>query len=81
MIKNSKRVTKIADSVTLKLNSLAVSLAAEGKKIFNLTAGQLPFRPDNHFLGLMEEEKKFLSSFQYSPAAGFPEIHSYLQSH
>ena len=74
MIKNSKRIENLNDSVTLKLNSLAVKLASEGKKIFNLTAGQLPFRPSEDFLQLLDDEKKFLSSFQYSPAAGFPEL-------
>ena len=60
--------------ITLKLNAKAVELAEEGKTIYNLTAGQLPFRPMNEFVELIRSESDFLKSFQYSPVAGYPEL-------
>lgn len=73
-MKLSSRVQDINESVTLKLNAKAVSLAEEGKTIYNLTAGQLPFRPMNEFVELIRSESDFLKSFQYSPVAGYPEL-------
>lgn len=73
-MKLSSRVQDINESVTLKLNAKAVSLAEEGKTIYNLTARQLPFRPMNEFVKLIRSESDFLKSFQYSPVAGYPEL-------
>ncbi|OUR96444.1 hypothetical protein A9Q84_08815 [Halobacteriovorax marinus] len=73
-MKISKRVSKISESVTLQLNSLAVSMEEEGKKVWNLTAGQLPFRPGNEFTESLRSELVFLNSFQYSPVAGFKKL-------
>ncbi len=70
----SSRVKDINESITLKLNAKAVELAEEGKTIYNLTAGQLPFRPMNEFVELIRSESDFLKSFQYSPVAGYPEL-------
>lgn len=70
----SSRVQKITESVTLKLNAKATDMAAQGKKIYNLTAGQLPFRPMSEFVDLIRSESDFIKSFQYSPVAGFPEL-------
>ncbi len=70
----SSRVQRISESITLKLNAQASQMAAEGKKIYNLTAGQLPFRPMNSFVDLIRSESDFIKSFQYSPVAGFPEL-------
>ncbi len=68
----SKRVQSISESITLKLNSKAIKLGEQGKQIFNLTAGQLPYRPLTDFSNLINEELDFLKSYQYSPVAGFP---------
>ncbi len=69
-MKLSERVSSIEESVTLKLNTLANQLTSEGKKIFNLTAGQLPYRPPKDFVENIRGELDFLKSFQYSPVAG-----------
>ena len=37
----SQRVNKISESITLKLNAKATQMAADGKKVYNLTAGSL----------------------------------------
>lgn len=77
----SKRVENITESVTLKLNSKAVALSEEGKQIFNLTAGQLPFRPSQDFTQQISKELEFLKSYQYSPVPGFPELRKKLVEH
>ena len=73
-MKTSSRVNDISESVTLKLNAKAVALAESGKQIYNLTAGQLPFRPATEFVDLLRSELDFIKSYHYSPVAGFPEL-------
>ena len=70
----SKRVSNISESITLKLNAIAVSMERDGQKVWNLTAGQLPFRPSNEFTEALRSELVFLSSFQYSPVTGFNDL-------
>lgn len=70
----SKRSQEINESITLKLNAKAVALAAEGKKVYNLTAGQLPYRPPRELVESIRGELDFLKSFQYSPVAGDGEL-------
>ncbi len=66
----SSRIKNVNESITLKLNEKAQKRAESGKQVFNLTAGQLPFRPQQYFLDCIDSEMKFLKSFQYSPVAG-----------
>lgn len=73
-MKLTNRVNEITESVTLKLNAKAVEMADQGTKVYNLTAGQLPFRPLAEFTQLMRDELDFLKSYQYSPVPGFPEL-------
>ncbi len=73
-MKLSSRVSEIKESVTLKLNAKAQALAEEGKEIYNLTAGQLPYRPMPEFTNLLRSELDFLKSYQYAPVAGFAEL-------
>lgn len=77
----SSRVREINESVTLKLNAKAVELAEQGVQVYNLTAGQLPFRPISEFVSAIREELDFLKSYQYSPVAGFPELRKKFISH
>ncbi len=69
-MKISKRVQGVSESITLKLNAKANQMSEEGKKIYNLTAGQLPFRPMGELVNSLRSELDFLKSFQYSPVAG-----------
>ncbi len=69
-MKISSRVQNLNESITLKLNARAVELAEEGRNIYNLTAGQLPFRPAKKFVQYLQFELDFLKSFQYGPAGG-----------
>lgn len=70
----SQKVLELPPSVTLALNAKAVALQNEGKKVLNLTAGQLPFKPHNNFVEEIQAQLSFLKSFQYSPAGGFSEL-------
>ena len=69
-IQISERVSEFKESVTLKLNSQAVQMAKEGKDVLNLTAGQLPFKPDSSLVEGIKKECNFLESFQYAPVPG-----------
>ncbi|MGZ3786992.1 MAG: pyridoxal phosphate-dependent aminotransferase [Bacteriovorax sp.] len=77
----SSRVKGMAESVTLKLNSKAMELAESGKQVYNLTAGQLPFRPPQSFIESIRSELDFLKSYQYSPVAGFAELRKKIMAH
>ena len=70
----NQRVRGLNESITMKLNTRAMALAEEGLKIYNLTAGQLPFRTLPEFVELIKAELNFIRSFQYPPVAGLPEL-------
>lgn len=69
-------VSRVSESITLKLNAKAVKMAEEGKKVYNLTAGQLPFRPSSDFINLLRTELDFLKSYQYCPVSGVADLQS-----
>ena len=77
----SSRVKGMAESVTLKLNSLALEMSEQGKQVYNLTAGQLPFRPPQQFVDSIRNELDFLKSYQYSPVSGFTELRQKIIAH
>lgn len=77
----SSRVKGMPESVTLKLNSKAVELAEKGQQVYNLTAGQLPFRPPQDFIDAIRSELDFLKSYQYSPVAGFVDLRKKIIQH
>lgn len=77
----SSRVKGMAESVTLKLNSKAMELSEAGKQVYNLTAGQLPFRPPQDFIDGVRSELDFLKSYQYSPVSGFPDLRKKIIHH
>lgn len=69
-----KRNNKINESLTLKINEKVNTLRDSGKRVFNLTSGQLNFRPPIDLIKSIEKELNFLKSFQYSPNSGFKEL-------
>lgn len=77
----SSRVKGMQESVTLRLNSKAMELAESGKQVYNLTAGQLPFRPPQDFIEAIRSELDFLKSYQYSPVAGFADLRKKILKH
>ena len=70
----SERVCSISDSMTLKMSERAMMLAKSGKKIYNLTAGELPFRPPEKFIQYINDESDSLKSYHYSPVAGISDL-------
>jgi aspartate aminotransferase len=80
-LKLSKRVQSIGESITLKLNAKAGEMKKAGQKVYNLTAGQLPFRPLPTFINLLRSESDFIHSFQYSPVAGLPKLREKMMEH
>ena len=70
----SERVDSISGSMTLKMSERASALMKSGKKIYNLTAGELPFRPPEKFIQYINKELDSLKSYHYSPVAGISDL-------
>lgn len=70
----SSRVLDLSESVTLKINERIAELSASGQHVYNMTAGQLPFKPSPEFINSLERQLNFLKSYQYSPNAGFQNL-------
>ena len=66
----SERTRNASESITLKLNATAQQLKSSGKEIYNLTAGQLPFLPDEQLLGCLSHKLGEVGTYQYSPVPG-----------
>lgn len=66
----SERALSAVGSVTLAINEKIHELKKQGGDIYNLTAGQLPFRPEAHFIQSLQSQLSFLSSYQYAPVQG-----------
>jgi aspartate aminotransferase len=72
----SSRVKAAQESVTLTVNDKINELSKSGKHIYNLTAGQLPFKPASEFIKVISGQLNFLKSYQYSPIGGFADLQS-----
>lgn len=70
----SSRVREANESVTLKVNEKINKLARGGKHIYNMTAGQLPFKPAPEFIKVLGQQLNFLKSYQYSSVPGSSEL-------
>ncbi len=80
-MKLSVRVESAKESITLSVNDQINKLAKGGQHIYNLTAGQLPFKPSSEFIHVVSTQLNFLKSYQYSPVRGFPELTSKIKTH
>lgn len=69
----SSRVKSASKSATLEINDRVKQLLKEGRSLYNLTSGQLPFRPNPALVSEIHNQTNFLASFQYSPIKGFSE--------
>ena len=74
----SERVQAISESMTLKMSERARSLARSGRHIYNLTAGELPFRPPQEFSQNIQNELGISRSYRYSPVAGIAELKQWI---
>ena len=73
--KLSRRVLRIKPSATLALTARAKALAAEGKAVIALTAGEPEFEtPLNIRQHAVAELQKGVIVSRYTPAAGLPEL-------
>jgi aspartate aminotransferase len=70
----SKRILKAKGSITLEINEKIQAYKKQGRDIFNLTAGQLPFRPEANFIQSLQGQLSFLSSYQYSSVQGLADL-------
>lgn len=70
----SDRIIGANESVTLKVNERVAKIAMSGRHVYNMTAGQLPFKPSPEFIHTLERQLNFLKSYQYSPNAGFEKL-------
>ena len=60
----SARAQGAQESVTLKINERVQKLSESGRLIYNMTAGQLPFKPLPEFIHTISTELNFLKSYQ-----------------
>lgn len=65
------RMTAVQESATMALNARAKELAAEGKTVYNLTAGELAVETPEY---IRSSVAKKLHHNKYTPAAGLPEL-------
>lgn len=66
----SERIKDTKASITLKVNEKINVLIQQGKHVYNMTSGQLPFKPSSEFVSALGKQLNFLKSYQYSPIAG-----------
>ncbi len=67
----SKRVSGLEESTTLALNAKVKQMQAEGRTVFNLTAGELDFSTPEFIQKAVAGQ---LDQNKYTPAAGLPEL-------
>lgn len=73
----AQRMAAMTESATLALNARAKQLAAEGKTIYNLTAGELASNTPDY---IQEAVTKTLDQNKYTPVAGLPELRQQIAS-
>ncbi|MCB9091777.1 MAG: aminotransferase class I/II-fold pyridoxal phosphate-dependent enzyme [Halobacteriovoraceae bacterium] len=71
-MKLSQRISQSSKSVTMEWNEIVQDIRRQGKEVFNLTSGQLNFRPTPEFIQSLSSQLNFLGSFQYPPVKGLP---------
>ncbi len=74
----ASRLATMNESATLALNARAKRLSAEGKTIYNLTAGELATDTPDY---IQEAVSKTLKNNKYTAVAGLPELRQKIASH
>ena len=72
-MKLAKRLSAVAPSATLTLAAKAKEMAAEGKDVVSLTAGEPDFLPPQHVLDAMKASID-KGETQYTAVQGIPEL-------
>ena len=70
----SKRIGAIAESATLKVDSKAKALQAEGKAVISFAAGEPDFPTPAHIVEAAIAAAKDPKNHRYTPAVGLPEL-------
>ena len=70
----SKRIGAIAESATLKVDSKAKALQAEGKAVISYAAGEPDFPTPAHIVEAAVLAAKDPKNHRYTPAVGLPEL-------
>ena len=70
----SSRVKQSQKSITLSVSESIDRLGKGGKHIYNMTSGQLPFKPSVDFISQLSRQLNFLKSYQYGPISGFDDL-------
>lgn len=70
----SKKIGSIAESATLKVDSKAKALQAEGRPIISYAAGEPDFATPEHIVNAARAALDDPKNFRYTAAAGLPEM-------
>ena len=70
----SKRITAIAESATLAVDSKAKALKAAGRPVIGFGAGEPDFPTPDYIVNSAIEAVKVVANHRYTPAAGLPEL-------
>ncbi len=77
----SSRVEAAKASITLKVNEQINEITQSGKHVYNMTMGQLDFKPSSDFVASISKQLNFLKSYQYSPIAGMVDLRKKFMSY
>lgn len=68
----SKKISAIAESATLKVDSKAKALQAEGRPVISYAAGEPDFATPEHIVDAARKALDDPKNFRYTPAVGLP---------
>jgi aspartate aminotransferase len=72
--KISERISRIAESATLKVDAKAKALQAQGRPVISFAAGEPDFATPAHVVEAALEAVKDPKNHRYTPAAGLPAL-------
>lgn len=70
----SRRIAQIAESATLKVDSKAKALQAQGRPVISYAAGEPDFRTPENIVEAALAAVHDPKNYRYTPAAGLPEL-------
>jgi aspartate aminotransferase len=70
----SSRISSIAESATLKVDSKAKALQAAGRPVISFAAGEPDFVTPPHIVEAARQALEDPKNFRYTPAAGLPDL-------
>jgi aspartate aminotransferase len=73
-IRISQRIASIAESATLKVDSKAKALQAQGRPVISYAAGEPDFATPQHIVEAASRAVLDPKNYKYSPAVGLPDL-------